>query len=110
MEEPHGTLFVSIPTVLDSSLSPEGTHIVHMFTPDWVDNWQVLRPVTNVCVCWGILLSSVALLGNCNGQQPVIAYRMVQENQPDLSQLLKQSKLQHRAAPAVLACMELVST
>ena len=41
MEQPHGTLFVSIPTVLDPSLCPEGTHIVHMFTPDWIEEWQV---------------------------------------------------------------------
>lgn len=41
MEEPHGTLFVSIPSVLDPSLCPPGTHIVHMFTPDWMDAWQV---------------------------------------------------------------------
>ena len=43
MEQPHGTLFVSIPSVLDSSLCPDGTHIVHIFTPDWLDQWQV-RP------------------------------------------------------------------
>ena len=43
MQEPHGTLFVSIPSLLDPSLCPPGTHIVHMFTPDWMDNWQV-RP------------------------------------------------------------------
>ena len=41
MEAPQGTLFVSIPTLLDASLSPEGTHIVHLFTPDWIEAWQV---------------------------------------------------------------------
>ena len=41
MESPLGTLFVSIPTLLDPSLSPEGTHIVHVFSPDWIDNWKV---------------------------------------------------------------------
>ncbi|CAK0737231.1 hypothetical protein CVIRNUC_000877 [Coccomyxa viridis] len=42
MEEPFGTLFVSIPTLLDPSLSPDGTHIVHVFSPDWIDNWKTL--------------------------------------------------------------------
>ena len=41
MESPLGTLFVSIPTLLDPSLSPNGTHIVHIFSPDWIDNWKV---------------------------------------------------------------------
>ena len=41
MESPLGTLFVSIPTLLDPSLSPSGTHIVHIFSPDWIDNWKV---------------------------------------------------------------------
>ena len=41
MEDPLGTLFVSIPTLLDPSLSPEGTHIVHIFSPDWIDNYRV---------------------------------------------------------------------
>ena len=42
MEDPQGTLFVSMPSLLDPSLCPEGTHIVHAFTPDWVDNWAGL--------------------------------------------------------------------
>eukprot|EP00891_Asterochloris_glomerata_P002476 jgi/Astpho2/2476/Aster-04200 len=42
MEDPQGTLFVSLPSLLDPSLCPEGTHIVHAFTPDWVDNWAGL--------------------------------------------------------------------
>ncbi len=41
MEEPFGTLFVSMPTLLDPSLAPPGTHIVHIFSPDWIENWQV---------------------------------------------------------------------
>ncbi|KAK9790545.1 hypothetical protein WJX73_008664 [Symbiochloris irregularis] len=44
MEDPHGTLFVSIPSLLDPSLCPEGTHIFHAFTPDWMDEWQGLPP------------------------------------------------------------------
>jgi len=41
MEDAGGTLFVSIPTVLDPSLAPEGHHIFHAFTPDWFENWKV---------------------------------------------------------------------
>ncbi|PXF44771.1 Prolycopene isomerase, chloroplastic [Gracilariopsis chorda] len=37
-----GTLFVSIPTVLDKSIAPEGKHIFHVFTPSWMDEWQGL--------------------------------------------------------------------
>lgn len=50
MEEPFGTLFVSIPTLLDPSLSPDSTHIVHVFSPDWIDNWKVrsARPCLQV--------------------------------------------------------------
>jgi prolycopene isomerase len=40
MEAPEGTLFVSIPTLLDPNLAPEGYHILHVFTPSWVDDWQ----------------------------------------------------------------------
>ncbi|KXZ53863.1 hypothetical protein GPECTOR_6g781 [Gonium pectorale] len=40
----EGVLFVSMPTVLDPSLAPPGHHIVHAFTPDWIDNWQGLSP------------------------------------------------------------------
>lgn len=38
-----GTLFVSIPTVLDKSLAPSGMHIFHIFTPSWMDEWAGLR-------------------------------------------------------------------
>ena len=41
LEEPRGTLFVSIPTLLDPSLAPEGCHIFHAFTPEWLDTWKV---------------------------------------------------------------------
>jgi len=40
MEDAHGTLFVSLPSLLDNSLAPPGKHIVHAFTPDWIDAWQ----------------------------------------------------------------------
>jgi prolycopene isomerase len=40
MEDARGVLFVSMPTLLDPSLAPEGHHIVHAFTPDWVAAWQ----------------------------------------------------------------------
>jgi len=42
MADPEGTLFVSIPTLLDSDLAPAGYHIVHAFTPSWVNDWQAL--------------------------------------------------------------------
>nr|AKT95176.1 chloroplast carotenoid isomerase [Haematococcus lacustris] len=42
MEDTHGTLFVSLPSVLDPSLAPAGQHIVHAFTPDWIEDWQGL--------------------------------------------------------------------
>jgi prolycopene isomerase len=39
-----GTLFVSIPTLLDPDLAPPGYHIIHAFTPSWLDDWQQLTP------------------------------------------------------------------
>jgi prolycopene isomerase len=42
MEDGEGTIFVSIPTLLDSSLAPEGHHIIHTFTPSWIEDWQGL--------------------------------------------------------------------
>ncbi|WP_353932651.1 carotenoid isomerase [Okeanomitos corallinicola TIOX110] len=42
MELVSGTLFVSIPTLLDPSLAPTGYHIIHAFTPAWISNWQEL--------------------------------------------------------------------
>ena len=41
MMDPLGTLFVSIPSLLDPSLSPEGTHVFHAFSPDWMENWDL---------------------------------------------------------------------
>ncbi|PRQ18968.1 putative prolycopene isomerase [Rosa chinensis] len=42
LEEPYGSLFVSIPTVLDSSLAPEGRHILHIFTTSSIEDWEGL--------------------------------------------------------------------
>ncbi len=39
-----GTIFVSIPTLLDPDLAPRGYHIIHTFTPSWVADWQGLSP------------------------------------------------------------------
>jgi prolycopene isomerase len=44
MELAQGTLFVSIPTLLDPNLAPPGYHIIHAFTPDWINNWRELTP------------------------------------------------------------------
>jgi prolycopene isomerase len=44
MEDSYGTLFLSIPTLLDPSLAPEGHHIFHSFTPCWIEDWQGLSP------------------------------------------------------------------
>ncbi|BAY36310.1 FAD dependent oxidoreductase [Nostoc sp. NIES-2111] len=42
MTKAEGTLFVSIPTLLDSDLAPEEYHIIHAFTPHWINDWQGL--------------------------------------------------------------------
>ncbi|MBW4655373.1 MAG: carotene isomerase [Kaiparowitsia implicata GSE-PSE-MK54-09C] len=42
LEEAQGTLFVSIPTLLDPDLAPAGHHIIHAFTPDWLEAWQTV--------------------------------------------------------------------
>jgi prolycopene isomerase len=44
MEDAEGTIFVSIPTLLDPTLAPPGHHIIHTFTPSWCDDWQRLSP------------------------------------------------------------------
>jgi prolycopene isomerase len=44
MTATQGTIFVSIPTLLDPNLAPPGYHIIHAFTPDWITNWQGLSP------------------------------------------------------------------
>ncbi|MEH2291902.1 carotenoid isomerase [Nostoc sp.] len=42
MTAAEGTVFVSIPTLLDPDLAPTGYHIIHAFTPHWIDDWQKL--------------------------------------------------------------------
>jgi prolycopene isomerase len=42
--ESEGAIFVSIPTLLDSSLAPQGHHIIHSFTQHWIEDWQGLSP------------------------------------------------------------------
>lgn len=44
MEAGEGTIFVSIPTLLDPDLAPLGHHIIHTFTPSWIEDWQGLSP------------------------------------------------------------------
>jgi prolycopene isomerase len=44
MESEQGVIFVSIPTLLDPSLAPEGRHIVHTFTPSDIQAWKTLSP------------------------------------------------------------------
>jgi prolycopene isomerase len=42
MEAAEGTIFVSIPTLLDPDLAPPDRHIIHTFTPSWITDWQNL--------------------------------------------------------------------
>ncbi|PWA98413.1 carotenoid isomerase [Artemisia annua] len=42
LEAPYGSIFLSIPTILDSSLAPKGRHILHIFTTSSIDDWQGL--------------------------------------------------------------------
>ncbi|HEY9859817.1 MAG TPA: carotenoid isomerase [Candidatus Obscuribacterales bacterium] len=44
MEDSRSTIFVSIPTLLDPDLAPPGHHIIHTFTPSWLEEWQGLSP------------------------------------------------------------------
>lgn len=44
MEDEQGTVFVSIPTLLDPDLAPPNHHIIHTFTPSWMEEWQGLSP------------------------------------------------------------------
>ncbi len=44
MEEEQGVTFVSIPTILDGSLAPDGHHIVHAFAPSSMKEWKGLCP------------------------------------------------------------------
>lgn len=48
LEAPYGTIFLSIPTVLDPSLAPQGHHILHIFTTAWMDDWEGLAPAEYV--------------------------------------------------------------
>ncbi|TXG58096.1 hypothetical protein EZV62_015925 [Acer yangbiense] len=42
LEKPYGSIFLSIPTLLDSSLAPEGHHILHIFTKSSIEDWEGL--------------------------------------------------------------------
>ncbi|CAN6381533.1 unnamed protein product [Urochloa humidicola] len=42
LEKPYGSIFLSIPTVLDPSLAPEGHHILHIFTTACIEDWEGL--------------------------------------------------------------------
>ncbi|GLT88394.1 hypothetical protein SLE2022_064210 [Rubroshorea leprosula] len=42
LEEPYGSIFLSIPTVLDSSLAPKERHILHIFTTSSIEDWEGL--------------------------------------------------------------------
>ena len=42
LENDKGVIFISIPTLLDPSLAPEGKHIVHAFTPSSISEWENL--------------------------------------------------------------------
>ena len=42
LEEEKGVIFISIPTLLDSSLAPHGKHIIHAFTPSSFEEWENL--------------------------------------------------------------------
>ncbi|MEH2241737.1 carotenoid isomerase [Nostoc sp.] len=42
MTAAEGTIFVSLPTLLDPDLAPSGYHIIHAFTPHCIDDWQEL--------------------------------------------------------------------
>ncbi len=43
LESEQGTIFVSIPTLLDPGLAPPDRHILHVFTPSWIQTWQGLN-------------------------------------------------------------------
>ena len=42
MEDEQGVTFLSIPTLLDPTLAPSDSHIVHAFTPSSIDYWEGL--------------------------------------------------------------------
>ena len=42
LESEKGVIFISIPTLLDPLLAPEGKHIIHAFTPSSMVEWENL--------------------------------------------------------------------
>ncbi|XP_056842461.1 prolycopene isomerase, chloroplastic isoform X2 [Raphanus sativus] len=44
LEKPYGSIFLSIPTILDPSLAPDGRHILHIFTTSSIEDWEGLTP------------------------------------------------------------------
>jgi prolycopene isomerase len=54
-----GTIFVSIPTLLDPELAPAGYHIIHSFTPHELTDWQKLSPreyeAKKEAAAWGMI-------------------------------------------------------
>ena len=42
LENEKGVIFISIPTLLDKSLAPDGKHIIHAFTPSSIYEWEGL--------------------------------------------------------------------
>ncbi|MEM1393815.1 MAG: carotenoid isomerase [Cyanobacteria bacterium P01_H01_bin.150] len=42
MTDSEGTIFISIPTLLDPELAPKGYHIIHAFATHCIDEWQGL--------------------------------------------------------------------
>ncbi|KAL6508426.1 hypothetical protein OROHE_021559 [Orobanche hederae] len=42
LEFPYESIFLSIPTILDKSLAPEGNHILHIFTVSSIEDWEGL--------------------------------------------------------------------
>jgi len=44
LEASGGTLFLSIPTLMDPNLAPRDRHILHAFTPSWLAEWEGLTP------------------------------------------------------------------
>jgi prolycopene isomerase len=42
LENEKGVIFISIPTLLDPSLAPDGKHIIHAFTPSSINEWDNL--------------------------------------------------------------------
>ena len=42
LEHEKGVIFISIPTLLDSTLAPNDKHIIHAFTPSLIEQWDNL--------------------------------------------------------------------